>query len=236
MGLFAVYYGGAVEGMDGVDVGFPPANAGVGQTVERPVVLAGRMYNPSRVDEVVASPHFMTAHHLRVGDTLTLHLSTPAQAAAGIDASQGPPAGPQVKLTIVGVAQVPLLSRQPRGQRRDAADVRPLHPVPRRHPGPGRATPRPTSTRLIRLAGGEAAIPAFQPASPGRRDARTSTCGTTTPCSAGRSSRVSAYEAACLLAFGLAALLAALILVGQSRGQVRLRRDGGAAQCCEPWG
>ena len=78
VGLFAVYYGGAVEGMDGVDVGFPPANGGVGQTVERPVVLAGRMYNPARVDEIVASPHFMTAHHLRVGDTLTLHLSTPA--------------------------------------------------------------------------------------------------------------------------------------------------------------
>ena len=88
VGLFAVYYGASVEGMDGVDVGFPPANAGVGQTVERPVVLAGRMYNPSRVDEIVVSPHFMTAHHLRLGDTLTLHLSTPAQAAEGIDASQ----------------------------------------------------------------------------------------------------------------------------------------------------
>ena len=72
MGLFAVYYGAAVEGMDGVDLGFPPANAGVFQTVERPVVLAGRMANPSRADEVVrAAPHFMTAHHLRVGDTLT---------------------------------------------------------------------------------------------------------------------------------------------------------------------
>src|SRR5580693_9922373 len=110
VGLFAVYYGASVEGMDGVDVGFPPANAGVGQTVERPVVLAGRMYNPSRVDEVVVSPHFMTAHHLRVGDTLTLHLSTPAQAAAGIDASQIPPAGPRVKVTMWGWSGPPSLS------------------------------------------------------------------------------------------------------------------------------
>ena len=160
VGLFAVYYGASVEGMDGVDVGFPPANAGVGQTVERPVVLAGRMDNPSRVDEVVASPHFMTAHHLRVGDTLTLHLSTPAQAAAGIDASQIPrrPAG---QGDHRGGGQVPLLYRQPRGQRRDDPDVRLLHPVPRRHPGPG-SNPPIYVNALIRLAGGEAAIPAFR--------------------------------------------------------------------------
>ena len=53
------------------------------------MILAGRAANPSRADEVVASPHFMSAHHLRVGDTVTLHLSSPAQAAAGFDASQG---------------------------------------------------------------------------------------------------------------------------------------------------
>ena len=146
MGLFAVYYGAAVEGMDGVDLGFPPANADALQTVERPVVLAGRMVNPSRVDEVVVSPHFMTAHHLRVGDMLTLHLSTPAQAAAGIDASQTPPAGPRVKVRIVGVVRSPFLLDSPG----DSGGMLPtyalLHPVPRRHRGPGRATARPTST------------------------------------------------------------------------------------------
>ena len=93
--------------MDGVDLGFPPANAALFQTVERPVILAGRMANPSRADEVVVSPHFMSAHHLRVGDTLTLHLSSPAQAAAGVDASQTPPAGPRVTVRIVGVGRTP---------------------------------------------------------------------------------------------------------------------------------
>ena len=107
LGLFAVYYGAAVEGMDGVDLGFPPANADAFQTVERPVVLAGRMANPGRADEAVVTPHFLTAHHKRVGDILTLHLSTPAQAAAGIDASQTPPAGPRVTVRIVGVIKTP---------------------------------------------------------------------------------------------------------------------------------
>ena len=35
MGLFAVYYGAAVEGMDGVDMGFPLANADAAQTIEQ---------------------------------------------------------------------------------------------------------------------------------------------------------------------------------------------------------
>src|SRR5215469_15086169 len=39
VGLFAVYYGDAVEGAPGAGVAFPFANAGFGQTVERPAVL-----------------------------------------------------------------------------------------------------------------------------------------------------------------------------------------------------
>ena len=215
VGLFAVYYGGAVEGIDGVDVGFPPANGGVGQTIERPVVLAGRMYNPARVDEIVASPHFMTAHHLRVGDTLTLHLSTPAQAAEGIDASQVPPEGPQVKVTIVGVVRSPFFLDSPG----DSGGMLPTYAFFTRYRadilGPG-STPPTYVNALIRLAGGEAAIPAFKTAlarATGRSDIDVwdnyAVFGAPVK-------RVSAYEAACLLAFGLAALLAALILVGQS--------------------
>ena len=215
VGLFAVYYGGSVEGMDGVDVGFPPANAGVGQTVERPVVLAGRMYNPSRVDEVVTSPHFMTAHHLRVGDTLTLHLSTPAQAAAGIDASQIPPAGPQVKVTVVGVIRSPFFIDSPG----DSGGMLPTYAFFTRYRadilGPG-SNPPIYVNALIRLAGGEAAIPAFR-ADLARVTGRSDIdVWDNYAVFGGPVKRVSEYEAACLLAFGLAALLAALILVGQS--------------------
>ena len=213
MGLFSVYYGGAVEGMDGVDMGFPLANAALAQTIERPVVLAGRMFDQSRVDEVVASPHFMTAHHLRVGDTLTLHLSSPAQAAEGIDASQTPPVGPQVKVTIVGVVRSPFFLDSPG----DSGGMIPTFALFTKYradiEGPGEAT---YINGLIRLAGGEAAIPAFR-ADLARVTGRSDIDVWDNYGSFGESfKKVSAYEAACLLAFGLAALLAALILVGQA--------------------
>lgn len=48
VGLFAVCYGGAVAGLDGVDVGFPLANADAAQTIERPLILAGRMFDQGR--------------------------------------------------------------------------------------------------------------------------------------------------------------------------------------------
>jgi FtsX-like permease family len=213
VGLFSVYYGAGVEGMDGVDLGFPPANGAVGQTVERPVILAGRMDDPSQPDEAIASPHFMTAHHLRVGDTVTVRLSTPAQAAEGIDASQTPPAGPRATLRITGVARTPFFIDSPG----DSGGMIPTYAFFEKYradiEGPGDAT---YVNALIRLSGGEAAIPAFK-AALARVTGRSDIDVWDNYASLGGSyKKVSAYEAACLLAFGLAALLAALILVGQA--------------------
>ena len=213
MGLFSVYYGASVEGMDGVDLGFPPANGGVGQTVERPVILAGRMDDPSQPNEAIASPHFMTAHHLRVGDTVTVRLSTPAQAAEGIDASQTPPAGPRATLRITGVARSPFFIDSPG----DSGGMIPTYAFFEKYrtdiEGPGDAT---YINALIRLAGGEAAIPAFR-AELARVTGRSDIDVWDNYASfGGPVKKVSAYESACLLAFGLAALLAALVLVGQA--------------------
>jgi hypothetical protein len=213
VGLFSVYYGASVEGMDGVDLGFPPANGGVGQTIERPVILAGRMDDLSQPNEAIASPHFMTAHHLRVGDTVTVHLSTPAQAAEGIDASQTPPAGPRATLRITGVARSPFFLDSPG----DSGGIIPTYAFFEKYrtdiEGPGDAT---YINGLIRLAGGEAAIPAFRAElakATGRSDIDVwddyGQFG-------GPIRKVSDYESACLLAFGVAALLAALVLVGQA--------------------
>jgi hypothetical protein len=215
LGLFAVYYGAAVEGMDGVDLGFPPANADALQTVERPVVLAGRMANPGRADEAVVTPHFLTAHHKQVGDTLMLHLSSPAQAAAGIDASETPPAGPRVAVHIVGVIKSPF-GLDNIG---DSGGVLPTYALLTRYRADimGGASNSPTYLNgLIRLAGGEAAIPAFR-ADLARVTGRSDIDMLDENIWIGDPARtLTGYEAACLLAFGLAALLAALVLVGQS--------------------
>jgi hypothetical protein len=175
-------------------------------------VLAGRMYDPGRVDEVMVSPHFLTAHHLRVGDTLTLHLSSPAQGAANIDASETPPAGPRVNVRIVGVARSPFFLDSPG----DSGGIVPTYALFTRY----RANIGPASSTfinaLVRLAGGEAAIPAFR-ADLARVTGRSDIDVWDNYASFGEPvKKVSAYEAACLLAFGLAALLAALILVGQA--------------------
>jgi len=215
LGLFAVYYGAAVEGMDDVDLGFPPANADMFRTVERPVVLAGRMANPGRADEAVVSPHFLTAHRKQVGDILTLHLSTPAQAAAGIDASQTPPAGPRVTVRIVGVIRTPF-GLDNIG---DSGGVIPTYALLTRYRADimGRTSNSASYVNgVVRLAGGEAAIPAFR-ADLARVTGRSDIDVLDENIWIGDPARtVTGYEAACLLAFGLAALLAALVLVGQS--------------------
>jgi len=215
LGLFAVYYGAAVEGMDGVDLGFPPANADALQTVEHPVVLAGRMANPGRADEAVVTPHFLTAHHKRVGDVLTVHLSTPAQAAAGDDASQTPPAGPRVRMRIVGVIKTPF-GLDNIG---DSGGVIPTYALLTKYRADIMGDPRTSLTYingLIRLKGGEAAIPAFR-ADLARVTGRSDIDVLDENVWVGDPARtLTGYEAACLLAFGLAALLAALVLVGQS--------------------
>ena len=214
-GLFVVYYGAAVEGLPGTSLGFPLGNAAAGQTVEHFVVLSGRMWNPARPDEVLASPHFLSAHHLRVGDTLTVHLSSPAQAAAGFDATTGAqPLGPQVKVTIVGVARSPFSLDAPG----DSGQVIPDYAFFQKYrayimgndPNAGSFV-----NAVIRLRGGEAEIPAFR-ADLARVTGRSDIDMWDNADTIGRTyGKPADYEAFCLLAFGVAALLASLFLVGQ---------------------
>src|SRR5258708_2611629 len=78
-------------GMRGAHVAFPPADSQFTRTIERPVVLQGRLFNPGRVDEVVASPHFLSSYGKSIGDSLTLRLPTPKQVDAGYNASTDEP-------------------------------------------------------------------------------------------------------------------------------------------------
>jgi hypothetical protein len=206
--------GFAVEGAPAAQTGFPPADSQVMQTIERPVVLQGRSFNPARADEVVISPGFAASFGKGVGDTLTLHLGAPAQSAAGgYDPADGPARGPEVHAHIVGVVRSFWFSDTPGVP----GNVYPSPGLLARYPASILGTTgRADINALVRLRGGTAAIPAFK-ADLSRVSGRSDIDVINNYVEFGaQARRVTGYEAACLLAFGVAALVAALFLVGQS--------------------
>jgi hypothetical protein len=203
-----------VDGYPEADVGFPPADSQIMRTIERPVVFEGRPFNPDRPDEVVVTPQFQASYGKGVGDTLTLHLASPGQIDEAYDPSTGgPPHGPQIRARIVGLVRGPWFLY---GVASKGAVL----------PSPGllthyRANIMGTNGQtyinaLARLKGGSAAIPAFRAdlaRVTGRPDIDVwdNAVQIRDP-----ARRVTGYEAACLLTFALAALVAAFFLIGQS--------------------
>ena len=212
---FPVVFGYGVQGYPTASTGFPLADDQMTRTIERPVILAGRLFNPHRADEVMVTPKFAATSGKHVGDTLTLELASPQQANQGYDGSTGPPLGPKIQARIVGVGRTPWgLDADTPGSPGGILSSPAL--FTRYRANMLGTNGQAYINALVRLKGGQSAIPAF------RADLQRVT---------GRSDidvwdnlqqigdpmhQVSAYEAACLLAFGLAALAAALFLIGQS--------------------
>jgi hypothetical protein len=212
---FPVAFGFEAQGYPAASSGFPLADDQMTRTIERPVILAGRLFDPHRADEVVITPKFEATSGKHVGDALTLELSSVHQADKGYDGSTGPPGGPKIRARIMGVVRSPWdLDADTPGSSGGILSTPALFT---RYRANILGTSGQTYVNaLVRLKGGEAAIPAFR---------------TTLAQVTGRDDidvwdnshrfgdplrRVTAYEAACLLAFGLAALVAALFLIGQS--------------------
>lgn len=110
MSQFALSVGPKFEGVDsGSAIDFLHAETDVwGVTLEKPVVFEGRMYDPEATDEALMSPAFAEANDVEVGDVLTAHLASPEQADTGD--SEIPIeefAGPTVPVAIVGVIRSP---------------------------------------------------------------------------------------------------------------------------------
>jgi FtsX-like permease family len=215
LSMFPVAWGFAVEGDPGASAGIQ-ADSEFTRTIERPVVLAGRLFNPSRVGEVVVTPKFVASYGKSVGGMLTLHLASPQQADMGYDGTSGPPRGPKIRARIVGVIRSPWGSVNVDGPGQTGAVLASPALFTRYRASIVGTTGQTHINALVRLKGGAAAIPAF------RADLARVT---------GRSDidvwnnlaffgvpvhRVTGYEAACLLAFALAALVAAFFLVGQA--------------------
>jgi hypothetical protein len=173
------------------------------------------MFNPRRADQVVVTPKFAATSGRHVGDTLVLELSSVQQANEGYDGSTGPPAGPRIRARIMGVIRSPWdLGADGPGSPGGILSTPAL--FTRYRASILGTTGQTYINALVRLQGGEAAIPAFRAALArvtGRSDIdvwdNSKNFGDPVR-------RVTAYEAACLLAFGLAALAAALFLIGQS--------------------
>ena len=196
-------------------LGFPPADDEVMRTIERPIILQGRVADPDRADEVVVSANFEDTYGRGVGDTVTLRLFTPAEvdASATGEALPARPGGPAIKAEIVGVVRSPWFS-DPVGP-----DAGALVPSPGLYAdyGPNLVGTKDSAfiNALVRLDRGEADIARFK-ADLARESGRKDIDVWNTADMADHAREVTRFEANSLLAFALAAGLAALFLVGQS--------------------
>jgi FtsX-like permease family/MacB-like periplasmic core domain len=193
---------------DDLAVAGPPADGDAFRTVEVPVVLSGRLPDPARADEAVVTPRFVTSYHLGVGDTVTGVLPTVADSAS--DRSINGPAGSgrRQPIHIVGVVRSPFYSDVPVSGGSLIAS-----------PGlfaayrPNLLNSITPTNALVRLRGGAAAVPAFTDHL-AALTGRTAVYVRNLADEGGHRQRVDAFEARWLLAFGLAALLAAVVLIG----------------------
>ena len=213
---FAVVFGFSVDCCPGASSGFPPTGDEMARTLERPALLAGRVFNPGRTDEVMVTPQFAHVYHKDVGDTITLLLATPKQMNEHFDGSTGPPLGPRIKASIVGIGRT-VFGSTPADKPAGKGGVLASPALVAHY----RANILGTNGQnylnaLLRLKGGIAAIPAFRAdlaRVTGRPDIDVLDNRTFF---GGLVERLTLYEAACLFAFALAALVAALFLIGQS--------------------
>src|SRR5919199_335578 len=190
--------------------GYPPADDELMQTVERPVVLAGRLADPARVDEAVVTQRFVARYGKGVGDRVTAVLPSPQEASGALTITGPLPSGPRIPITIVGVVRSPWLSDGPQSKGR-------LLPTPAllRSYRPSLLNGYTWLSAVIRLRGGEAAIPAFtthMAAVTGRSDLWIQS----QPEQWRHRQDAATFEARWLFAFAAAAFLAATVLVGQA--------------------
>ncbi|TDD96659.1 ABC transporter permease [Jiangella asiatica] len=195
--------------------GFPPGDNEVFRTIERPIVLDGRLPDPSRADEVVISPTFEERYGLGVGDSVTLRLYTPqTQDQLAFGSIELPePDGPVVNARIVGVIRSPWFGEEIGDEQGGLSPSPGL--VARYGPNLLGASGQGILNALVRLRDGAADIPAFRAALEevsGRSDIDFMDLA-----EEGRhASEVTRFEADALTAFAAAAGAAAIFLVGQA--------------------
>lgn len=211
-------YPGSGDPINNSSVFFASAGDDVARTVEAPVVLEGRMFDPARIDEAVVSPEFVETYGYRVGDTVTAFLPSPEQVDAYAEGGQAPAtvadlAGPRFSITIVGVIRSLWYSDSVGSPGFLLPSPAVFATYPESFLGSGQD--QGYLNALVRLRDGGAGIPEFQTAL-AELTGRTDIEVFNGPEETASQQRRNSFEAASLFAFALAALLAALFLVGQS--------------------
>jgi ABC-type antimicrobial peptide transport system permease subunit len=85
-----------------------PLGRGIGRTVDRPLVTAGRRAREDRAHEIAVPEALAAAQRIGVGDEITLHAFSPAQVdelARGEGVFE--PTGPKIPLRVVGITRAP---------------------------------------------------------------------------------------------------------------------------------
>jgi FtsX-like permease family len=197
-------------------VGFPVADTAFGTTLERPVMLQGRLYRADRTDEIVATPQFMSVYHKHLGDSVTLLLATPQQANDQIDTSTEQPRGPRVRARIVGVGRNVFGAVTVDGPGASGGIMVSSALLAHYYANLMGTNGQSYINALVRLRGGSADIAKFR-ADLARVTGRSDIdVWDNREFFGGPVLRITSYEAACLLAFALAALVAAIFLIGQA--------------------
>jgi hypothetical protein len=188
-----------------------PADPAALTTIERPVVLDGRLADPSRSDEVMVTPVFRDNYGKDVGDRVSLRLPTPEEAdALDLDPTT-PMTGPIVQATVVGVIRSPRFIDEVGSTGKIVPSLGLFTEYRANVLGAQQHTLIPAG---VRLQGGLQAEPAFREALTrltGRQDINVVNLAP-----APEELDVDAFESAFLLAFALAAAAAAVLLVGQA--------------------
>ncbi|MBO3746841.1 FtsX-like permease family protein [Streptosporangiaceae bacterium NEAU-GS5] len=211
MSLFPVI-GFTVDEMSLADQGsaFPPVGDDILRTIEKPVLLEGRVFDPAKIDEVVVSPTFLTTYHKKLGDHLTLRLTAENEVGA-YQPTGVRPHGPVIDVHIVGVIRSPWYSERIG----EIGGVLPSPALFARYPK-NFVSKDTYVNAMIRLEHGDDDLPAFREGLAAVSKRTDIDIWSQRVRFAEPAHRVNDFEASSLLAFGLAALLAALVLVGQT--------------------
>ena len=203
----------AVEGIpqENNPAGFPIVDADGPDRIERPVILRGRAPDQSRVDEVLVSPSFLPAYGKRIGDRLTVVLSTPEEV-GDLAAYVQRRTGPRQQVRIVGVGRSPFNLESP-GYKGGILPTAAFFATYRKNLiGGDEQIP---INSLVRLRNGRADIPRFK-TDLARVSGRTDIDIWDMADQLAGARRTTDFERSALLAFALAVFAAATFLIGQS--------------------